>query len=199
MKAQFLFVIIPLLLSFQLRAETNAIEELDPYAPDISAQLKVMDINYEAATGISSYPTKSIDSKQAETCYQRTCKIFIDVNKKTQMAELFIDGVLTHEWKVSTGTPGHGTPNFDRHPDGRIYVKYSSSKYPGGNYNGLGNMPYVVFIKGGFAIHGTTKGNWPKLGKKASHGCIRLHPDHAKIFNGLVRQYGVKSTWVTVR
>jgi len=74
-----------------------------------------------------------------------------------------------------------------------------SSKFPGGDYNGLGNMPYAVFVDGGFAIHGTTRGNWPLLGQVASHGCIRVHPDNGFIFNRLVRQHGVKNTWITIR
>lgn len=59
-------------------------------------------------------------------------------------------------------------------------------------------MPYAVFIEGGFAIHGTTVGNFKYLGTRASHGCIRLHPDNGRIFNHLVRQYGIRDTWVTV-
>lgn len=69
---------------------------------------------------------------------------------------------------------------------------------PGGDYNGLGNMPYAVFVRGGYAIHGTTKGNWPKLGTPASKGCIRLHPDNGFIFNRLVRAVGVRAAWVSV-
>ncbi|QLH48282.1 MAG: L,D-transpeptidase [Bacteroidota bacterium] len=36
------------------------------------------------------------------------------------------------------------------------------------------------------------------MGKKASHGCIRLHPDQAKIFFELVRKVGIENTWITV-
>jgi hypothetical protein len=53
--------------------------------------------------------------------------------------------------------------------------------------------------RGGFAIHGTGRGNWRKLGNKASHGCIRVHPDNALIFNRLVRENGIKNVWITVQ
>jgi hypothetical protein len=43
---------------------------------------------------------------------------------------------------------------------GPIFKKYTSKKFSGGNYEGLANMPYAVFIKGGYAIHGTTTGNF---------------------------------------
>lgn len=69
---------------------------------------------------------------------------------------------------------------------------------PGGDYNGLGNMPYAVFVRGGYAIHGTVQANWSKLGTPASKGCIRLHPDNGLIFNRLVRALGVALAWVSV-
>ena len=34
-------------------------------------------------------------------------------------------------------------------------------------------MPYSVFFRGGYAIHGT--GYVKQLGRPASHGCVRLH------------------------
>ena len=105
---------------------------------------------------------------------------------------------MSYTWKTSTGKPGYRTPDMDRHPSGPVYDRYTSSKYPDGDYNGLGNMPYAVFVLGGYAIHGTTRGNFSKLGTPASHGCIRLHPDNGYIFNRLVRKYGLSKVWVTV-
>jgi lipoprotein-anchoring transpeptidase ErfK/SrfK len=86
---------------------------------------------------------------------------------------------------------------MNRKPTGPMYVKYSSRKFPGGNYMGLGNMPYAVFIRGGYAIHGTTKGNIKLLGKKVSHGCIRLHPNNAQIFYDMIKEVGLENVWVT--
>jgi lipoprotein-anchoring transpeptidase ErfK/SrfK len=38
-------------------------------------------------------------------------------------------------------------------------------------------MPHSIFFSGGYAIHATPHvGN---LGRPASHGCVRLHPEHA--------------------
>lgn len=132
------------------------------------------------------------------TCRQIQCRIWARVSKKEQMLYLYIDGKMVDTFKVSTGDKRHETPLMDLRPSGPIFKKYTSRKFPGGNYNGLGNMPYVVFIRGGYALHGTTRGNIPKLGKKASHGCVRLHPDNAKIFNELVRRAGLANTWVTI-
>ena len=126
--------------------------------------------------------------------------------ERDKRADAFADKARAAVVAALAAQPHRGTPNFDKHPDGRIYNAYTSTKFPGGNYIvtvngkkvGLGNMPYAVFIRGGFAIHGTGTGNWPKLGRVASHGCIRIHPDNARLFNALVRQYGVSNTWITV-
>jgi len=53
-----------------------------------------------------------------------------------------------------------------------------------------------VFFHGGYAIHGTT--DIRRLGKPASHGCVRLHPDNAKIFFQMVKDFGMENTLITV-
>jgi hypothetical protein len=125
-------------------------------------------------------------------------RVWARVSKSDQRLYLYIDGEIADTFKVSTGSTRHETPAFDMQPSGPIFQKYTSKKYPGGNYNGLGNMPYAIFIKGGYALHGTTRGNIPRLGNKASHGCVRLHPDNAKILNELVRKAGIENFWVTI-
>ncbi|RPJ76689.1 MAG: L,D-transpeptidase, partial [Alphaproteobacteria bacterium] len=175
------------------------LDELDPRSPDIEKQLQEFDEEYERETGLSPFlPTSPLDEIMKGGCYRNSCKIWADVDKSAQRVYLYIDGVMTYTWKTSTGKSGYTTPDFDRHPNGRIYDKYTSTKYPDGDYNGLGNMPYAVFISGGYAIHGTTRGNWSKLGRTASHGCIRLHPDNGQIFNVLVRRNGIYNVWITV-
>lgn len=177
----------------------NALDELDPRSPDIEKKLKEFDEEYERQTGKSPFlRSNPLDDIMKGSCYRNSCKIWADVDKTAQRLYLYIDGVLTYTWKTSTGKAGFDTPDFDRHPNGRIYDKYTSTKYPDGDYNGLGNMPYAVFITGGYAIHGTTRGNWSRLGKPASHGCIRLHPDNGQIFNVLVRRNGIYNVWITV-
>jgi lipoprotein-anchoring transpeptidase ErfK/SrfK len=176
----------------------NIFDELDPRSPDIEKTLKEMDKDYESTTGKSSHLDVDFLEQLSPSCFRNSCKIWADVDKGAQRLYLYIDGVLTYTWKTSTGKSGYDTPNFDRHPNGRIYDRYTSTKYPDGDYNGLGNMPYAVFISGGYAIHGTTRGNWSKLGHPASHGCVRVHPDNGQIFNVLVRRNGISNVWITV-
>lgn len=190
--------------------ETNMMEELNPFDPKIEEVLKKLDAEQEAATGMPSnigdglplnlgegLPEGLIAAKRS--CYRVNCRVWAQIVKSTQALYIYVDGVYTAGYYVSTGLPEYETPNFDTHPDGRIYDKYTSTKYPDGDYNGLGNMPYAVFIKGGFAIHGTTLGNVKRLGRKASHGCVRVHPDVGHYFNRLVRQAGVRNVWVTIQ
>lgn len=132
-------------------------------------------------------------------CVQKDCILFAEVIKSNQTLYLHLNGELLDSFRVSTGLPLYETPEMNLRPSGPLFKKYTSKKFPGGNFQGLGNMPYVVFIKGGYAIHGTTTGNFSKLGNPASHGCIRLHPLNARIFYELVNRIGLENTWVSVR
>jgi hypothetical protein len=158
-------------------------------------------------------------------CMRETCPIYIYVDKSDQRADIYIEGKNIKDgavdkdgvpfalgksdgngrWKVTTGMAGHETPNFDRHleSDARVFQRYSSSAYPGGDWNGFGNMPFAMFIKGGFAIHGTTGGDtWGNISKLGtvplSHGCVRIHSENARRLNALVKKYGVANTWIRV-
>jgi len=140
------------------------------------------------------------DSMTSLRCQGSDCILFVEIDKAKQLLYLNILGERKDTFKVSTGKgKKYETPAMELNPQGPVLTKYTSRKFPGGNYLGLGNMPYAVFLRNGYAIHGTTPGNFSKLGTPASHGCIRLHPDNAKILNALVRTIGIRQTWVAVR
>ena len=140
------------------------------------------------------------DTLPVTTCKEKECLVYIEINRATQKLYLYLIGELKDSFLVSTGKGSkYETPLLSRHPAGPILTKYTSRKFPGGNYMGLGNMPYAIFVQGGYAIHGTTTGNFSKLGTKASHGCVRLHPDNAKIINAMVNTVGLGQTWVTIK
>jgi hypothetical protein len=131
-------------------------------------------------------------------CREQGCLVYAQIVKSTQTLYLYLDATIIDSFPVSTGIGKYETPNLNVRASGPLFKKYTSRKFPGGNFEGLGNMPYAVFIKGGYAIHGTTIGNFAKLGSRASHGCIRLHPVNAKIFYELVRLIGINNTWVSI-
>ena len=203
MKQLSFLVLIIQLFSFQVFAKTshqksNLLDELDPKASNIEETLNKYDAEYERITGKPAHLKMEIS--KLNDCFRNSCAIWADSSRDDQKMYLYVNGALTYTWLISSGSlNGNETPDFDTHPDGRIYDKYTSTAHPGGDYKGLGNMPYAVFISGGYAVHGTTEGNWSKLGTPASHGCIRLHPDNAKIFNQLVRKNGIAQVWITVR
>jgi lipoprotein-anchoring transpeptidase ErfK/SrfK len=58
-------------------------------------------------------------------------------------------------------------------------------------------MPHSIFFHEGIAIHGTEE--IKRLGRPASHGCIRLHPDNARILYQLVKIYGMGNTKISVK
>ena len=172
-------------------------EEWNPYDPRAEELLNKFDEVYEEQTGESAWLRSFMQIGPA--CKREQCPVWIQISKSTQKAYLYLNGVHSETWLVSTGLNRTPTINFDGNPNGRIYDRYTSTKFPEGDYKGLGNMPYAVFFKGGFAIHGTTTGNFKKLGQKASHGCVRMHPDHGRIFNRLVREKGIYNVWITVQ
>ena len=112
------------------------------------------------------------------------------VDLSEQRMRVYVDGKKQHTWVVSTGKqgwrtkPGSYTPFAQRE-------KFYSSKW-------RMSLPYLTFIgRDGTAIHGTylTK----KLGRPASHGCIRLSISNAAKFYKLVEQHGFWSTNVIVK
>ena len=59
-------------------------------------------------------------------------------------------------------------------------------------------MPYSIFFTGeGHAVHGSY--HVKSLGRRASHGCVRLHPDNAAKLFALVQKTGMSNTRVIVR
>jgi hypothetical protein len=58
-------------------------------------------------------------------------------------------------------------------------------------------MPHAIFFtKEGHAIHGTQETK--KLGKPASHGCVRLAPENARTLFALVKEKGLENTEIVL-
>jgi hypothetical protein len=204
-------------------ASFSAIASEDMISSEMSkAELAELDKIYSVYNAPMAADAENFKS----SCMRETCPIYILVDVSDQRADIFVEGKHMRDgafdkdgvqflvgngdgkgrWKVSTGVKGHSTPLFDRtlqtNPP-RVYQRYSSTKYPGGDWQGYGNMPFAMFIKGGYAIHGTTGGDtWGNISKLGtvplSHGCIRIHSENARRLNALVRKYGVANTWIRV-
>ena len=103
-------------------------------------------------------------------------EIVIRIDKSTQRMSVIVDGDHRYTWPVSTGIGGTPSGNYrpqslDRHHRSHLY--------------GGAPMPHSIFYSGNFAIHGTTYIS--RLGTRASHGCIRLHPSNAAVLFGMVQ------------
>ncbi|WP_199085259.1 L,D-transpeptidase [Bosea sp. ASV33] len=104
-----------------------------------------------------------------------------------RMSVTTTDGEV-YDWKISSGRKGFRSPNGVYRPT-RLEKNWYSRKYGGA-------MPYSVFFRGGYAIHGT--GAVGALGRPASHGCIRLHPANAAKLFALVKKHGASQTRIAL-
>ena len=93
--------------------------------------------------------------------------IVAKIDISSQRMNVYVNGGLKYSWAVSTGRSGYRTPRGSYRPKFLKRMHYSSK------YNNS-PMPHSIFFYGGYAIHGTNYVR--RLGRRASHGCIRLHP-----------------------
>lgn len=111
----------------------------------------------------------------------------IDVSAQTMTVKKY--GRVVHRWKVSTARRGYITPRGTWRPK-RMHTMWYSRKYD------MSPMPYSIFYHGGYAIHGTNAIS--RLGRPASHGCVRLHPNNAKKLFSMVKQVGPGNVRIVV-
>ena len=111
----------------------------------------------------------------------------VDISTQTMTVSQY--GRVLYNWPVSTARPGYVTPRGTYRPQS-LHRMWYSRKYE------MSPMPYSVFFRGGYAIHGT---NYVKsLGRPASHGCVRLHTANAATFYAMVKEVGPGNTRIYV-
>jgi hypothetical protein len=116
--------------------------------------------------------------------------ILVSIDKSMQRMSVAVDGATRYVWPVSTGRPGYDTPNGTYHPF-RMEADHFSKEWDDAP------MPHSVFFtKIGHAIHGSL--DTKHLGSAASHGCVRLSPEHASTLYALVEAEGLKDTTVVI-
>jgi lipoprotein-anchoring transpeptidase ErfK/SrfK len=109
-------------------------------------------------------------------------RMTLKVIDKSGFAQTFV-------WKVSTGKSGFATPTGAYKPTW-LSIDHRSKTYDNAP------MPFAVFFKEGYAIHATEA--VARLGKPASHGCVRLAPQNAAMFFDLVDSYGKWNTKIVI-
>ena len=111
------------------------------------------------------------------------------ISLSSQTMTVTQNGMVMYKWKVSTARRGYSTPT------GSWRAKWASRHHRSRKYDNA-PMPYAIFYNGGYAVHATY--DLKRLGRPASHGCIRLHPSNAATFFSLAQKYGLKNTKVVV-
>lgn len=114
-------------------------------------------------------------------------QIEIDIN--SQSMDVYVEGRHYAEWRVSTGRDGYETPSGSFRAQ-RLEEEWYSKEYDDAP------MPHAIFFSGGYAIHGTYETR--RLGRPASHGCVRLSPRNAANLFAIVSDYGINNTRITI-
>ena len=91
-----------------------------------------------------------------------TANIHIDLSTQTMHVD---SDSGSYTWPVSTARAGYSTPRGSYAPTGMERMHYSRKYH-------MSPMPYSIFFRGGYAIHGTYATG--ALGSPASHGCVRV-------------------------
>jgi uncharacterized cupredoxin-like copper-binding protein len=117
--------------------------------------------------------------------------VVILINKVSQKMTVTVDGEREFVWPVSTGAAGYDTPSGTYRPF-RMEKEHFSKEWDDAP------MPQSMFFTGrGHAIHGSF--HIKSLGRRASHGCVRLAPDNAAKLFALVKKAGMKNTTIVLR
>jgi lipoprotein-anchoring transpeptidase ErfK/SrfK len=117
-------------------------------------------------------------------------RVVARVSISTQTMLVYHEGRLLFTWPVSTAKAGKITPT------GVFIGAEALSKYHRSRLYGGAPMPYAIFYDGHYAIHGTDQ--IKRLGKPASHGCVRLHPDNAAILFQMVKAEGMENMRIEI-
>lgn len=117
-------------------------------------------------------------------------RVLITIDKAAQRMLVTVGGRLRHSWPVSTGREQFETPTGTFRPL-RLAREHYSKEWDDAP------MPHSIFFTSrGHAIHGTN--DTRRLGRRASHGCVRLAPSKAAALFALVQAEGPSATKVTV-
>ena len=135
-------------------------------------------------------PSSAPSEQSLEATTPPASKVLVIIDKPTQKMKVFVDDVELYSWKVSSGLPGYATPSGAHKASSMNEIWYSKEWDDA-------PMPHAIFFtKKGHAIHGTEETK--KLGRPASHGCVRLAPEDARTLFALVKEKGLENTEIVL-
>jgi hypothetical protein len=164
-----------------------------PEAPDDSSQPLAR--NHCEMAGLSWNDQANVCGESGATTQDTTSAssqaaspVLINIDKARQRMVVFVDGAEQYNWPVSTGLRGYSTPSGSYTASSMNEMWYSKEWDDA-------PMPHAVFFtKEGHAIHGTNEVK--RLGRPASHGCVRISPKNAATLYSLVAKNGLEQTQI---
>lgn len=141
------------------------------------------------AASVAASLALAIGLALASAAPARAERVEVRVSISRQVMDVYHEGRKLFEWPVSTGKKGMATPQGIWKP-WILSRNHRSRKYNNAP------MPFAIFYDGGFAIHGTDQER--RLGRPASHGCVRLSKDNARILFDMVRAEGMENMRVNI-
>jgi len=115
--------------------------------------------------------------------------VLVNISKSQQRMSVAVDDTELYRWPASTGRRGFATPSGSFHPV-RLERHWYSRQYE------MTPMPWSMFFFRGYAVHGTMEAH--NLGRAASHGCVRLRPDHAATLFSLMHKQKLAAIMIVV-
>jgi hypothetical protein len=162
-------------------------QEAEPTPPSASEAASPEGSGTPSAPAQDAAPEANSPSAPQESAAPN---VLVVIDKPTQEMKVFIDGVERYTWEVSTGLRGYDTPSgkYTARSMNEIWYSKQWDDAP---------MPHAIFFtKKGHAVHGTNE--IKHLGKPASHGCVRLAPENARILFALVKEKGLENTEIVL-
>jgi lipoprotein-anchoring transpeptidase ErfK/SrfK len=151
--------------------------------------------NGQQGTAAQETPTETsaptaLSAQSPSSAEAPASTILIAIDKPAQEMKVFVDNVEQYTWAVSTGLPRYDTPSgtYTARSMNKIWYSKQWDDAP---------MPNAIFFtKKGHAIHGTDETK--RLGRPASHGCVRLAPNNARTLFALVKEKGLENTEIVL-
>lgn len=142
-------------------------------------EIQLSDLGRQAALKrghrITSVPQLAGAPEWSPAIYERR----IEVNLSSQWLTAFEGDLLVFDAPVATGKDGFNTPPGSY----AIYTKYPMQTMvgnAGGETWNVPDIPWVQYVVGGCALHGTYWHDAWGTGARMSHGCINLNIDDAQ-------------------
>lgn len=143
------------------------------------------------AAAQAATPAKQAKPQNKAAVKPKQKLLVITINKVSQKMTVELNGRTKYKWPVSTGAAGYETPSGNFKPF-RMEREHFSKEWDDAP------MPHSIFFTArGHAVHGSY--HVKSLGRRASHGCVRLHPDNAAKLFALVSETGMSRTSVVVK